>query len=593
MHLFYDFEVFKYDWLVVLACPETKQEFVIVNDRQKLEKLYLEHIEDIFIGYNCTHYDQYIFKGILLGFNPKEINDYIIVEDKPGWSFSSEFYRVPLNTYDIMEFNDGGLKFLEGCMGISIKESSISFDIDRPLTKEEIEETIKYCEHDVMSTMLVFQQRYDTFDTTISLVNMIYDNGCTQRELINKTSSQLTAILLNAKRCNFNDEFDFTFPENLQLGKYEYIKEWYKNPDNKCYNKYSTSKSGTPIKHVNQLITTVGGIEHVYGFGGVHAARPKYHGEGIYLNMDVASLYPSTMIEYNLHSRAMKDPQDYVRIYKQRLEYKKAKNPKQKPLKLVLNKTYGIMKDQTSKMYDPRQSNMVCLYGQLFITDLIEKIENYCEIIQSNTDGVLVKCKDQETVSKVKAIAHKWELRTRYQLEFDEYTKIVQKDVNNYVIVAKDGHYKAKGVDLKDVSSEEYNKAQGKDTVLVKYDCFIVELALINYFVRNIPISETIMNDNELIHFQILKKISSKFENIKHGDKVLNEKCVRVFASKNESDGNLEEFNKAKQKYQKLPSTPEHAFIINDDIHGMAIPQQLDRQWYINKAMSKLSDFGF
>ena len=39
MHLFYDFEVFKYDWLVVLACPETKQEFVIVNDREELEKL--------------------------------------------------------------------------------------------------------------------------------------------------------------------------------------------------------------------------------------------------------------------------------------------------------------------------------------------------------------------------------------------------------------------------------------------------------------------------------------------------------------------------------------------------------------------------
>ena len=36
--IFYDFEVFKYDWLVVLINPIEQDETVIVNDKTKLEK---------------------------------------------------------------------------------------------------------------------------------------------------------------------------------------------------------------------------------------------------------------------------------------------------------------------------------------------------------------------------------------------------------------------------------------------------------------------------------------------------------------------------------------------------------------------------
>ena len=86
--LFYDFEVFKHDWLVVFINPGAREENVIVNDSGKLREFYEAHKEDIFVGYNSRHYDQYIFKGILAGFDPKEINDWIIVEDRKGWEFS-------------------------------------------------------------------------------------------------------------------------------------------------------------------------------------------------------------------------------------------------------------------------------------------------------------------------------------------------------------------------------------------------------------------------------------------------------------------------------------------------------------------------
>ena len=43
--IFYDFEVFKYDWLVVLRDITSEQdiETVIVNDQDKLQHFYDEH----------------------------------------------------------------------------------------------------------------------------------------------------------------------------------------------------------------------------------------------------------------------------------------------------------------------------------------------------------------------------------------------------------------------------------------------------------------------------------------------------------------------------------------------------------------------
>ena len=134
--LFFDFEVFKYDWLVVAIDPITQKEYVVVNDKRELERLYESYKKDIWVGYNCRNYDQYILKGILCGFNPKTINDWIIVKDRKGWEFSSLFNKIPLTLYDTMPNPPVSLKTLEGFMGYSIHETSVPFDIDRKLTKD-------------------------------------------------------------------------------------------------------------------------------------------------------------------------------------------------------------------------------------------------------------------------------------------------------------------------------------------------------------------------------------------------------------------------------------------------------------------------
>lgn len=215
----------------------------------------------------------------------------------------------------------------------------------------------------------------------------------------------------------------------MRIEKYTQVVDWYKDPNNRCYTKHVKGKK-TPEK--TQFDIMIAGVPHQFGWGGVHGAIPQYSGEGFYLNMDVASLYPSLMIQYNLHSRNMKDPKKYEQIYHQRLKYKAEKNPLQAPLKLVLNSTYGVLKDKNNGLYDPLQGNRVCVYGQLLLLDLIERLEPYCQIIQSNTDGVLVKLPDgsDETFYLIDDICHEWEERTHLQLEFDEYRKVFQKEMS-------------------------------------------------------------------------------------------------------------------------------------------------------------------
>ena len=171
--VFYDFEVFQYDWLVVIYDMTNKKEHVIINDSKALKDFYEEHKGDVWIGYNSRHYDQYILKGILCGFNPKEISDWIVVDGKGGWQFSKLFMKIPLNNFDIMT-TFHGLKQLEGFMGEMIKESDVSFDIERKLTSEEIEDVVKYCRHDVEQTIKVFIKRKQEFESHMQLITTFH-----------------------------------------------------------------------------------------------------------------------------------------------------------------------------------------------------------------------------------------------------------------------------------------------------------------------------------------------------------------------------------------------------------------------------------
>src|SRR5690606_35106610 len=98
----------------------------------------------------------------------------------------------------------------------------------------------------------------------------------------------------------------------------------------------------------------------------------------------------------------------------------------------------GAMKDKYNQLYDPLMANNVCVAGQLLLLDLIEHLEPHCQLIQSNTDGLFVKINHENDLDTIKEICKEWEQRTRMELEFDIFTKIFQKDVNNYIVINED-----------------------------------------------------------------------------------------------------------------------------------------------------------
>ena len=583
--VFYDFEVFKHDWLVVLMDSTNKTETVIVNNEEKLACFYNEHKGDLWIGYNSKNYDQYILKGILCGFNPKEISDFIISEGNPGYKFSKVLNEIKIINYDVAMINDGGLKSLEGFRGVNIHESSIPFDIDRKLTDEEINETIKYCKNDVLETIEVFIARKDDFDSQLSLIKTFN----LPINYLSKTKAQLTACILGASRIHDrDDEFNISIPTTLRIEKYTEVLNWYKNPLNRDYKK--------------ELNIDIAGVPHTFAWGGLHGAKEKYHAEGYFINVDVASYYPALMIEYNYQSRNIADKNKYVTIRDTRLELKAKKDPKQQPYKIVLNGCYGAMKDKNNALYDPLQANNVCVTGQLLLLDLIEKLEPYAEIIQSNTDGILIKMPTKYSIndwySLIDNICYEWENRTKMKLEFDEFVKVHQKDVNNYLIIDRFGNYKSKGSYVQKLSQ-------------LKYDLPIVNKALVNFFTKNIQVEKTINECDELKEFQKIVKVSNKYlyglynpkielEKI-NGKKVKvfsggirqHEKCFRVFASlDNINHGGIFKVKNENKNPEKFADTPDVCFIDNGSMEGAKIPTYLNKQWYIDLAKKRLEDFG-
>ena len=560
---FYDFEVFEYDWLVVIINPIEKTVTKIVNDAKALEKYFNDHDQEIWIGYNNRRYDQYIMKGILLGMNPKKINDWIIKDNKPGWQYSSLFNTINIINFDTMLRMDTGLKSLEAFMGNDIRETSVPFDIDRKLTDEEIEQTFFYCNHDVEQTIEVWLARKAEYDAAMGLVKIFN----LPLSYMGKTGAQRVAKILGGKGRKFDDEFEFPIVNTLRLKKYRAVKDWYRNPENHDYKKKQK--------------VTIAGIEHTLAWGGLHGAIKKYYGEGIYLMADVTAYYPSLQERYKFGYRNMANPENFEKIHGENLRMKATGNKVARlPYKIADNAISGQLKDQYSPLYDPRENNAICVNGQLLLVDLIEKLEPHIEkFIQSNTDGILIKLKSIDDYDLIDDIVWEWEERTGMRMGFDIYTKVFQKDVNNYLLVAHDGKTKTKGAYTKALSS-------------VDYDLPIINKAMVDYMTNGTPVEKTIRDCNELIMFQKVVKLSGKYWRAWHNGKFMAEKCYRVFASKDRNETYIGKCKQSGATIEKFANTPEHCFIDNGSIKGKKCPDYLDVLWYINLAKERLSQYG-
>lgn len=559
---FYDFEVFMHDWIVVIINPINKKQTIIVNNREALQEYYDKHKNEIWVGYNSRNYDTYILKSILLGLNPKRTNDMIINYRMKGWEIDDRFRDIQLYDFDI--YSDKGLKQLEGFMGNDIRETEVPFDLDRILDKSEIRQTIKYCIHDVEQTIEVFRRTKNEYDSHIDLIETFgLPFSC-----ISGTKMSLVSKILGCKRQNHDDEFELKFVPTLKIKKYKEVLEWFKNPENMDYRK--------------SLEYKVCGVPHRFGWGGLHGCPEEpLHIKGKIFHIDVTSYYPSIMIEYDFLTRNCTNKSKFKRIYDKRVELKKqGKKKEQAPYKIVLNGTYGICKDKYSSAYDPQMANNVCVNGQLILLDLLEHLEGYVDIIQSNTDGIILQVENNEkSINKMKSICQEWMDRTSMGLGFDEIEEIFQKDVNNYVFKFVGGKLERKGAYVKELND-------------LDYDLPIINEAIVNYLMYDISIEETIRNCNELKKFQKIVKVNGAYIAGWHNGEYLNDKTYRVFASTKKNDTYIGRCKKMGGTVEKFANTPEHCFVMNEEVNGVDIPERLDKRWYMELVKKRVSDFG-
>ena len=596
----YDFEVFSKiksgAWFCVTFIDYYNRDNIIFieNDRQALIDFYNANKESILVGYNSRFYDSVIFKAILAGMDFGKVNDELIQLNKREYQILKNHTRkkYPIYNYDLIQ-KDKSLKQLEGFMGYSIKESNVPFDKEDDMTPEDIAETKSYNIHDVQMALKVLDNTMDDFTAQFDIINMY---GLSM-DMFNKTKVQLASNILGAvNQHTLNDEFSIKFPPVLKLkDENKHVLRWFENPKNWSYKEPLHSFDD---QHNNNYEFTIAGVKHILGYGGIHGSNDEEKiYEGIILALDVSSQYPNIDIIFDLLSRKIKNPEDYEKMVKFRLQLKAALDARNKSLKPMINGVYGATKDRNNPMYDPNMANLTCIFAQTLIIDLIEKVAPYSKLLQSNTDGIYVLVKDEEMKQKVLEVAEEWQKRTKLELEIDEYRKLIQKDVNNYIMIDANGKYKSKGAYVKKLSP-------------IDYDLPIVNKAIVEYFVHDIPVEDTINNCDKLIDFQQIVKLGSKYKEVLYGNsykvkinnkdktmvkdgEVLKEKVHRIFASARDTDKGIykSKIEKGEKSYEKISNTPERCFIYNDDVREASIPEYLDRQYYIDMANKRINAF--
>lgn len=582
--IIYDVEVFAFDWIVVFKDVESGVHTVIHNDSEALRECIFE--DGIYVGFNSKHYDQFIIKAAVCDFSPQEIktlNDFLIGGGR-GWEYAplKEFY-FRFNNVDIRDDVQLGLslKAIEGHMGMDIQETEVSFDLDRPLTEDELRQTVYYCTHDVDATHELMKLRADYLKTKKNLGKRA---GIDEAKSLAATNAKLTAMMLRAERKEWNDGREYVYPENLDtavipkpiLDFFETIHDM-SIPDDVLF------KTSFEIE--------IGGMPCKYAWGGVHGSLTGYYEEAtenrVIQNRDVSSLYPSLIEIYNYLSRNVPDPELFYAIKRDRIQAKhNGDKQTAKDLKLPLNTVSGAQENRYNDLYDPLPTRSLRISGQLFLTVLTMRLLNACKTIKLlnlNTDGLMYSI-DKSELALVDEIAHAWEAETKFELEVDDVQKVWIKDVNNLLMIKTDGEVKTVGGYL------NYGVSV-KGAWAINNNMIIVKKALIEYFVHGTPVEDTINGSTNIFDFQLIAKAGAKYREAYHivdGKQVPVQKVNRVYATADERYGKLFKVKAETDATAKIEMLPDHCIIDNDNHLSI---DDVDRTFYIEMAKKRINDF--
>lgn len=586
----YDAEVYAHDFFVGFKDKETGERYRFHNDNIGVRDFIDEHC--VCCGFNNKNYDQYIIKAICAGFSPEEVkalNDWCISGNQ-GWQYPllrgvwHNFNNVDI-TMDMQRDKNGrltqSLKVIEGHLFLPIVECDVDFDLERPLTPDEIKKVFDYNDVDIDSTEKITEIRKDYLRTKLNLGRRANVDDV---KALASTNAKLTAMMLGAVKREWDDGREYVYPPNLDLSVIP-------QPILDFFNTIHDKSIQDDVLFKTSLVINIGDMPCKYAWGGVHGSLSGYYEEStenrVVQNRDVSSLYPSLIEGYNYLSRNVPDPQLFYDIRKDRI---RAKHDGDKQtatdLKLPLNTVSGAQENQYNDLYDPLPTRSMRISGQLFLTMLTMRLLNECKTIKLlnlNTDGLMYSV-DKSEIPIVDRISSEWEKQTGFELETDDIQRVWLKDVNNLLFV--DIHGK-----VKTVGSYLNYGISVKGAWSINNNMIIVKKALVDYFVNGTPVEETINNCNDIFEFQIIAKAGSKYKEAYHivdGERVSVQKVNRIYATSDERYGTIYKVKAENDQNAKIEMLPEHCII--DNANELTI-DMVDKTFYIELAKKRINDF--
>lgn len=152
---------------------------------------------------------------------------------------------------------------------------------------------------------------------------------------------------------------------------------------------------------------------------------------------------------------------------------------------------------------------------------LVEQLSDLGVKVEScNTDGISIiynKLLDQQVQSKLR----EWQQLSKMELECTHFTKMVRKDINNYLVICQDNgkvSYKQKGAFLTE------------PPVDMSHDNLVVSKALYHYYKSGIPIEQSIRGHDNIYDFCACQKVAKTYSVFWNGQR--QQRLNRYFVAK-------------------------------------------------------------
>ena len=361
------------------------------------------------------------------------------------------------------------------------------------------------------------------------------------------------------------------------INLYECIPNWvrFHTKEFQRIREHLARQSITETKGVFKDLSAIcGGLEFVFGTGGIHASVENEifiaDDKMMIVDLDVTSMYPSIAITQGYYPEHLGPT--FVKVYddlrQQRLQYEKG-SPENAMLKLALNGVYGKSNDKFSIFYDPKFTMSVTLTGQLALAMLIERIAPIGKIIQANTDGITIYIEHDRFLQLHRA-TDQWQQETGLTLERAEYRRMFVADVNSYIAEYMGGKVKRKGRYEWDVEWHQDASA----LVVAK----VAEQVLL----KGVPIRATVENWPDRMDFMCRVKIP-RSSTLWGSDGRQLPNMLRYYVAK----GGVE-LTKIMPPLAKNPGVPRHFAVVKGHkvcpCNNIAdATMEIDYDWYANE----------